>query len=222
MPREEFTHQLRNLEDDLLFIGSMVEKALDGAVEALVHRDGVMAERVVQDDLKIDAARYRVEDQCLLLLATQQPMAKDLRAIAGMLTIASELERMGDYAEGIAKISLRLAEEPPIRALSQISSMAAKCQHLLHMVLEALVYRDVAIARQISKSEDEVDAMYERAFDELLAYMVADPQAITRGTYLLWVAHNLERIADRVTNVAERIIFIVTGEMERVNLAVPS
>ena len=209
--RAHYDRQLRALRENLLLLGSMVEKSVQQAVEALRNRNIVAAQRVVEDDGQIDGLSYRLEEDALLLIATQQPMASDLRVIAAGLFIASELERMGDYAEGIAKIALRLASEEPIKPLVDIPRMAEVATEMLHQSLDAFVHRDLEACRRIWERDDEVDALYNQVYRELLTFMLSDPKTIEPATLLLWASHNLERIADRVTNICERTAFVITG-----------
>ena len=212
MPRNEFGRDLRFLQEELLAVGSMVEKAIANSVDALKTRDLDLSRQVVQDDAVIDARRYDIEERCVNLIARQQPMATDLRTIIAILQIVGELERMGDYASGIAKISLAMGNEPPIKPLIDIPRMADKASQMLRRSLDSLVSRDIVAAEGIRADDDEVDALYDQIYRELLTFMLEDPRTITRATYLLWVAHDLERIADRATNIAKRVIYLVTGQ----------
>ena len=211
MPRNEFGRDLRFLQEELLAVGSMVEKAIANSVDALKTRDLDLSRQVVQDDAVIDARRYDIEERCVNLIARQQPMATDLRTIIAILQIVGELERMGDYASGIAKISLAMGNEPPIKPLIDIPRMADKASQMLRRSLDSLVSRDIVAAEGVRADDDEVDALYDQIYRELLTFMLEDPRTITRATYLLWVAHDLERIADRATNIAKRVIYLVTG-----------
>ena len=212
MPRNEFGRDLRFLQEELLAVGSMVEKAIANSVDGLKRRDLDLSRQVVQDDAIVDATRYDIEERCVNLIAKQQPMATDLRTIIAILQIVGELERMGDYASGIAKISLAMGNDPPIKPLIDIPRMADKASLMLRRSLESLVNRDIVAAQGIRADDDEVDALYDQIYRELLTFMLEDPRTITRATYLLWVAHDLERIADRATNIAKRVIYLVTGE----------
>ena len=213
MPRSDFDRHLRLLEDDILMLGSMVEKAIASSLDALQRRDFDAAQEVIDGDDHIDNKRFEVEDRCINLIATQQPIATDLRVIISLLHITQELERMGDYAEGVAKIGIRMGDEPPLKPLIDIPRMADKSASMLRRSLDALVNRDVVAAQVVLNDDDEVDALYEQVYRELLTYMIEDPHTIRRATYLIWVAHDLERIADRATNIAERVIFLVTGRL---------
>ena len=180
-------------------------------------RDLRSSARVVQDDDIIVRKRFDLEEWCVDLIATQLPLAGDLRILITTLHISVELERIGDYAEGIAKISILMGDEPPLKSLVDIPRMAEKATDMLRRSLDALVNRDVVSAAAVCNDDDEVDALYDQVCRELLTYMMADPGAIRRATYLLWIAHDLERIADRATNIAERVIYIVTGKLSGAN-----
>jgi phosphate transport system protein len=214
--RMTFHKRLRQIQDEILVMGSMVEKALGQSVEALKNRDLNMASRIINDDQKINRKRYEIEEKCIQLIATQQPMASDLRNIICILNIITELERIGDYAEGIAKVVLLIGEEPPLKPLIDIPRMVEKTMDMLHRSLDALVNHNAEAARQIATEDDEVDDLYNQVFRELLSFMIEDPKTSTRATRLVWVAHNLERSADRVTNICERVVFFVTGKMEEI------
>ena len=214
--RTAFHKKLRQIQDDILAMGSMVEKAIGQSVEALKERDIELANRIIKDDRNINRKRYDIEEKCIQLIATQQPMAGDLRNIICILNIVTELERIGDYAEGIAKIVLMIGDEPPLKPLIDIPRMAEATTDMLHRSLDALVNHNAEAARQIATEDDEVDNLYDQIFRELLTFMAEDPRTITRATRLVWVAHNLERAADRVTNICERVVFFVTGKMEEI------
>ena len=212
-PRAEYDRELRELQADMLTLGGMVEKAIARSLDALRNRDHVLADQVVKDDDIIDEQRFDLEEKCIDIIARQQPLAGDLRILITVLHVAVELERMGDYAEGIAKISIQMGTEPPLKPLIDIPRMADRATDMLKRSLDAFVNRDVDAAHEICDDDDEVDALYDQVYRELLVYMAEDPTAIRRATYLLWVAHDLERIADRTTNIAERVIFMVTGKL---------
>lgn len=210
--RMEFDRQLEHLQDDLLALGSMVEKATAKAVEALKTRDLAMSEQVVREDDAIDDKRREIEDRVIDLIAVQQPVASDLRLLITTIHVSMELERIGDYAEGIGKISLRMGNEPPVKPLVDIPRMAQKASAMLRDALDALVKHDTEKAYQVLADDDEVDDLYTQVYRELLVLMLQDPKIIQRGTYLLWTAHDLERIADRATNIAEEVVYLVTGK----------
>ena len=197
----------------------MVEKAVAKAITALKERDLEMSHLVVAEDDLIDRKRYQLEEQCVELIATQQPLARDLRVIISVLHISVELERMGDYAEGIAKISIMMGNEPPLKPLIDIPRMTEKATDMLRRSLDALVKRDAVAAEKVCYDDDEVDDLYDQVYRELLFFMLQDPRTVQRATYLLWVAHDLERLADRATNIAERVIFLVTGKMVEINVS---
>jgi phosphate transport system protein len=212
-PRETFEQELQRIQDEVLVLGSMVEKAITESVESLKRRDREAARRLIIEDRILNEKRFAIEDDILVLIATQQPMAVDLRTLAAALEITTELERIGDYAKGIAKINLMMGEEPLLKPLIDIPDMAEKARDMLHQALEAFVQRDVDLARAIPDEDDEVDDLYNQVYRELLTFIMTDPRNIDQATYLLWTAHNLERAADRVINICERVVFTVTGEM---------
>jgi phosphate transport system protein len=219
MTRETLDRKVQELLDDILSLGSMVEQAILDSVDALKKRNLEGAKQVYSGDKQINEKRFQIENNCMVLIATQQPMARDLRVLASVLEIATELERMGDYAKGIARITLILGNQPPIKPLIDIPRMAELTTDMLHRALGAFVNADVEIARTLPYEDDEVDALYNQVYRELLTYMIADPSTIDRANYLLWVAHNLERTADRVTNICERTVFIATGELIEVDIS---
>ena len=217
--RTIFHRKLREIQDDVLAMGSMVEKATSRSIEALKERDIEKAREIIADDLKINRKRFNIEEKCVQLIATQQPMASDLRTIIGVLNIITEIERIGDHAEGIAKIVVMIGDEPLLKPLIDIPRMAEKVNDMLHRSLDALINRDADVAKKIVSEDDEVDNLYDQVFRELLTFMAEDPKTITRATRLIWVAHNLERSADRVTNICERVVYMVTGKMEELGVS---
>jgi phosphate transport system protein len=214
--RTAFHKKLREIQDDVLVMGSMVGKAIQRSIEALKNRDLDLANQVITDDKKIDQKRFEIEEKCVELIATQQPMAGDLRIILAVLNILSEVERIGDYAEGNARIAVMIGNEPPLKPLIDIPRMAEQTVDMLRRSLDAFVSRDADAARKISAEDDIIDSLYDQVFRELLTFMAEDPKTITRATRLIWVAHNLERAADRITNICERVVFVVTGKMEEI------
>jgi phosphate transport system protein len=218
MARTSFERHLHELQDDVLVLGSMAEKATYRSMEALKNRDLELAKQVIADDDEIDRKRFDIEEKCIELIVTQQPVASDLRIIVAVLNIIIDLERIGDHAEGVAKITIMIGNEPPLKPLIDLPRMAQKTGDMLRRSLDAFVNRDAEAARQIAKEDDEIDALYDQVFRELLTYMAEDPRTITRATRLIWVAHNLERSADRVTNICERVVFVVTGKMEEIGV----
>jgi phosphate transport system protein len=219
MSRATYLKTLRDLQDQVLILGSMVDQAIDRSVKALRLRDVDEARRIIEEDEDINAKRFEIEDLCIQTIATQQPAASDLRVIASVLYIITDLERMADHAEGTAKITIRMSAEPPIKPLIDIPLMADECRKMLHGALDAFVNRDVVAAKAIADMDDEVDRLYDIVQRDLLKIMTANPEYVERATYLMWVSHNLERIADRVTNICERVAFMVTGQMKEVNVS---
>lgn len=217
--RTTFHKSLKEIEAELLNMGSMVEKGLLRAMDALKTRNLELAKQVIADDANVDHLRYDIEDKCIHLIATQQPMAVDLRTIVSMLSIVAELERIGDHAEGIAKIVILIGDEPPLKPLIDLPRMTEITVSMLHRALEAFINNDAESARKIAKEDDIVDELYNQVFRELISFMVEDPRTITRATRLIWVGHNLERSADRVTNICERVIFVATGKLEKQDIS---
>jgi phosphate transport system protein len=198
--------------EDLLSLGALVEQATLEAVDSLKQRDFEASRRIVRDDREINRRRFAIEEAVLAVIATQQPVAHDLRHLTAVLDVVTELERMGDYAKGIAQINLRIGEKPLIKPLIDLPRMAEKAVAMLHRALGAFVAGDAVEARAIPQADSEVDQLYNQVYNELVMYMISDPRTIDGATYLLWVTHNLERLADRVTNICERTIFLVSGE----------
>jgi phosphate transport system protein len=211
--RSGFHRELERLQDEVLVLGSMVEKAVLRSIDALRSRNMAAARALEAEDTLLNRKRFEIEEAVLLLMATQQPMASDLRQLAAILHIVTDLERMGDYAAGIARICVEIGDEPLIKPLIDIPRMAEKSTSMLRRSLDAFLERDVAAAEQIAAEDDDVDALYQQVYRELLTIMLANPRTIDQATKLLWVAHNLERVADRVQNICERVVFVVTGRM---------
>ena len=200
----------------MLLLGSMVEQQILGSVDALKKRDIVASHQIQQMDNQVNAKRYAIEEQVMVAIATQQPMAHDLRLLASILEVSGELERMGDYAKGIATVSIRMGDQALLKPLIDIPRMAQIGTDMLHKALTAFVNEDVNAARVIPIQDDEVDGLYDQVYHELMMFVIQDPRTIERANWLLWVAHNLERVADRVTNICERTVFTATGEMKEV------
>lgn len=219
MVRETYRKNIEELEQELISMGEMVIKAIKRSIEALKSRNIDEAKRIISDDLLINRKRWDIEEKCINVIATQQPVATDLRELISLLNITTELERMGDHAEGIAKIVVMLRDEPLVKPLIDIPRMAEKVIDMIKRSLEAFVKRDEKTAREICAEDDEVDMLYEQVYRELLTFMIKDPKTITRATYLVWTAHNLERIGDRATNICERIVFLITGIMEEIDVS---
>ena len=213
MVRADFDRNLKLLQEELLLLGGLVEKAIIDSIEALKTRDIELSHKIVSQDDIIDQKTNQIEEKAIDLIATQQPIAIDLRTLMSVIHISVELERMGDYAEGIGKIGVMMGNDPPVKPLVDIPKMAAKSSDMLKRSLDALVRRDSALARQVCEDADEVANLYDQIYKDLIALMISDPTTTQRATYLMWVAHDLERIADRATNIAERVIFLVTGQL---------
>jgi phosphate transport system protein len=213
MLRKTFENEIQQLKDEILVLGSMVEQSALDSVEALKKRDIEASKKLVALDEKINAKRFELENQVMIVIATQQPMAHDLRLLASILEVIGELERMGDYSKGISVINIRMADQPLVKPLIDLPRMAQIGASMLHRALTAFVNEDVETARAIPAEDDGVDALYDQIYRELMTYVMADPKNIERSNWLLWAAHNLERFADRVTNICERTVFIVTGEL---------
>jgi phosphate transport system protein len=215
--RGAFDQRLIEIRDNLLRMGQLLDGAIDRSMTALRKQDQTLARQVISDDTVINNLRFTVEEECLTLIATQQPMASDLRVIVAAMNLVNDMERMADHATGIAKTVLRMGNEPLLKPLVDLPRMAEMTRDMLKRSLDAFLARDTAAARAIANEDDNIDHLYKSIFDELLAIMARDPSTIQRGTYLLWCAHNLERIGDRVTNIAERVIFMTEGTMQELN-----
>jgi phosphate transport system protein len=218
MTRERFDRQLQMLLDQVLVLGSMVEQSVLDSLDALKRRDLTTARRISNEDLKINEKRYAIESGCVTLIATQQPMARDVRFLAAILEIITELERIGDYAKGICKINLLLSEESidPV-ILNELQQMAKLGLDMLRRSLDAFVAGDEKIAREIPNEDNAVDKLYNQIYLKLVEQMIADTATIDRANHIMWAAHNLERMADRVTNICERIVYVATGEMKELD-----
>ncbi len=215
---ETITYQkhLREIEEDVLAMGNKVMNAIDRSIEALQKRDLTLAHQIIAEDARINEQRFSIEGKCIELIATQQPVANDLRIIVAVLSIITELERIGDYAEGIAKIVIMIGDEAPLKPLIDIPRMGKITLEMVQTSLDAFVTRDVELAMKAVTLESVVDGLYDQVFRELLTFMMVDPKTINRATRLIWVAHNLERAADRARNISERVVFTVTGKMEEI------
>ncbi|NMC80578.1 MAG: phosphate signaling complex protein PhoU [Chloroflexi bacterium] len=213
MPRETLDRQIHHLQEEVLLLGSMVEQAMLNSVEALKRRDLDAARQIYEADIQINEKRFAIENAILILIATQQPIARDLRLMAAILEVTTELERMGDYAKGIAKVNLKLGSIPFPISLREITQMAELAVSMLHRALSAFISENSTQACQIPLEDDQVDSLYNQVYHNLVSAMIADPEIIDSANLLMWVAHNLERMADRVTNICERTVFIATGEL---------
>jgi len=217
-PRSPFDQKYAAIRDNILRLGQLLDAAIDRSITALKNQDQALARQVIADDTAINDLRFVVEEECLALIATQQPAASDLRSVITAMNVVNDMERMADHATGIAKTVIRMGDEPLLKPLVDIPRMANLSREMLKRSIDAFLARDAEAARQIAAQDDEIDRLYKAIFDELLGLMVRDPGTISRGTYLLWCGHNLERIGDRVTNIAERIIFMTTGTMKELNV----
>lgn len=217
--RTVFDREIRQLQEEIVLMGSMVRKQIERAIAALKSLDHDLARQVIEADDEVDRMRAQIEEHAISLIATQQPVASDLRIIVACLNMIVDIERMGDHAEGIAKIVLRHGDQPLLKPLIDIPRMAQLAADMLDQALKAFVAHDADAAREVARHDDEVDQLYDQVYRELLTYMISDPRTIDRATWLLWVAHNLERIADRATNICERVIYLVTGRMEEANVS---
>lgn len=215
--RTSFDQSLKALQQDILRMGSLVEVAIAQAVEALAKQDVELAQKVIDGDVLIDELEVQIEALCLKLIATQQPMAKDLRRISAGFKIITDLERMADYAEDIAKVAKKIAHQPLIKPLIDIPRMAQLAQKMVKEALDAYVQENVDLAYRMAKDDDQVDSLHNQVFRELLVYMMEDPKTISQATYLLFVSRYLERIADHATNIGEDVIYLVTGERKELN-----
>jgi phosphate transport system protein len=218
MPRKNFDRELQRLQDQVLRLGDVVKKAIVESVDALAKRDRQTSSSLIAGDRAINEKRFAIESAALTLIATQQPLAGDLRTIFAVVEIATELERIADYAKGIAKVNVMLGDEPLLPPAAQLPAMAAQVSSILHTALKAFVDQDATLARAVPDQEREVDDIHNMVYRDLLALITADPGVTNRATYLLWVIHNLERAADRVLNICERVVFNVTGEIVELDL----
>jgi len=218
MARETFERQLQMLLDQVLVLGSMVEQAVLDALDSLKRRDLAAARRIYDADLQINEKRYSIESGCVTLIATQQPMARDVRFLAAILEIITELERIGDYAKGICKITQLISEEAidPV-LIYNLQQMANMGLDMLRRALDAFVSCDATTAREIPMEDAKVDILYNQMYHKLMEQMAADITTIDRANHIMWAAHNLERMADRVTNICERIVYVATGEMKELD-----
>jgi phosphate transport system protein len=215
--RATLDRDLNAVQDDLLRMGGLLDAAIAKSLEALAKRDQDLARQIIADDAHVNALRFHIEEACLALIATQQPAARDLRAVLAAMIIVSELERMGDYAAGIAKTVLRMGDAPLLKPLIDMPRMADECRTMVRRALDAYVAHDADMARAVAAQDDVIDNLYNQIFRELLSFIVEDPHTTTRALYLLFAAHNLERIGDRAVNISERVIFMTSGELKELN-----
>jgi phosphate transport system protein len=220
--RTHYARELQKLQDQLLVLGSMVSQAIRESVYALKTRNLELAKRLIINDKIVNAKRYEIEEECMTLIATQQPAAGDLRLLATILELALELERMGDYAKGIGRIVTFIGYQPLVKPMPELGQMAEIGLDMLRRALDAFIHQDVEAARAIPREDDEVDALYNQVNRALLALIVKQPEVTDHANYLMWAAHNLERAADRVTNICERVIYTATGEFVEFDAEEPS
>jgi phosphate transport system protein len=213
MPRQTLDREIHQLQDEVLLLGSMVEQAMLNSIDALKQRDKESARRIYKDDERINEKRYAIENRVLILFATQQPIAHDLRLLAAILEVITELERMGDYAKGIAKIAMIISDDDTPIPAREISRMGDLAVGMLHRALSAFIAEDVNMATRIPKEDDQIDELYNQIYRRNITAMIANPDIIDHSNYMMWVVHNIERMADRVINICERTIFIATGEL---------
>jgi phosphate transport system protein len=213
--RESFRKHIKDMESRVVAMSTTVEAAILSSVKALKDRNLEEAKKIIRDDALINKQRWKLEEDCINLIAMQQPVASDLREIVTVLSIVTDLERMGDHAEGLAKIVLLLGKDEPVETFTYISEMAEKAVDMLRKSIDAFIRRDAKTAEAICAMDDNVDALNDKIYNEMIQYMIQQPKTVTRATYQIWAAHNLERIADRVTNICERTVYLATGTMPK-------
>ena len=217
-PRATLDQEAKAISDDLLRMQMLVDQSIVRSLDSLMRRDQSVAQQVIDEDIKVNHLRFKIEEACLSLIATQQPAAGDLRSVIAAMHMVVEMERMADHATGIAKTVIMMGDEPLLKPLVDIPKMAELAREMLREGLEAYNERNADKARRVAERDDDMDGLYRAVFNELVEIMSRTPGSATRATYLLWCAHNLERIGDRVTNIAERVIFVNTGDMRELNL----
>ncbi len=222
MPRDTFGGELANLKNQLLQLGMDTERTIGEGVNALKTRDRALAQAIIAHDAEINRVRYSIEEQCYELIATQQPLASDLREIISILLIAIELERIADHSKNLGEIVIHMGDEPLLKPLIDIPRMAEITQSMLNQSLDAFSRKDAAMGRAVCNRDDEIDNLYQQIFRELLTYVMQDPRTVNRALNLLFAAHNLERIGDRITNIGERVIYAATGRLEELNVERPA
>ncbi len=218
MARNTFESHVGELKHEILALGSDAKQMIQDGVESLKTRDRVLAHAIIERDVDINRKRYEIEESCYELIATQQPIASDMRQIVSVLLIAIELERIADHAKNLAEIVIYMGDEPLLKPLIDIPRMATTCVTMLDQALEAFSQNDAAIGRAVCDRDDEIDQLYKQVFRELMTFVVSDPRTVQRALHLLFAAHNLERIGDRITNIGERVIYAVTGRLEELNV----
>lgn len=217
MPRTTFSTELAELKTKLLAYGARVRDVIGDGMETLKARDRALAEAIIQNDERLNETRYELEEECYMLMATQSPMAGDLREILSILLIAIELERIADHAKNLAEITIHLGDEPLLKPLIDLPRMTAASQVMLERALDAFAHNDARAAEAVAEMDDEIDNLYKQIFRELMSFIVEDPRTVTRAMNLLFAAHNVERIGDCITNIAERVVYASTGKLEELN-----
>ena len=215
--RQVFERSVQVINDDLLRLSSMADRAIADSVKALAERNADLARQVSNNDAALNEARYAIEERCYTLIATQQPNATDLRVIVGAVSVATNLERIGDHAAGVARLTLRMADQPLLKPLVEIPQMAEMGREMVKGAVDAFLRHDAVLAEQIVRRDRDIDRLHDQVYKELLGFMTRDPNTVERATYLLWVSHNLERIGDRSMNICERAIYVATGELKEFN-----
>ena len=215
--RQVLDRSLGEIHDDLLRLASMVDRSIADSMKALVERDGDLAQQVSLNDAKLNEVRFAIEERCYHLIATQQPNTTDLRVLVGAVSVATNLERIGDHAAGVARLTLRMIDQPLLTRLVNIPQMAEIGREMVRGAVDAFVNHDAVLAEQVVRRDRDVDRLHEQVYRELIDFMTKDPTRIERATFLLWVSHNLERIGDRATNICERAIYVATGELKEFN-----
>ena len=201
----------------MLRLGRLVEDGLAGSLTALATGDLALADRIVREDLAVNRLRFELEEDITRRLS--EAAGEAVRPLVASLYVLAELERMGDHAEGIAKVALMLGPHPALAVPSAVFDLGSQTRSMVRRTLIALEHEDAGAARQLCAEDDDIDALYDRVYQELIATMLADPERITEATYMLWIAHNLERIADRATNICERVVYLATGHVEELNVS---
>lgn len=217
MPRDRFHHEIREIEEAVILMGTLVEQQIAQASEALIQRDALLANEVIANDIRVNDLQRSIRSQCISLIALQAPVARDLRELTTVQLVINELERMGDHAAGIAKQALRVMDyeqHPLVNALAEVAKLARR---QVRGSIQAFIDVNVQQARDISAEDDEIDRLYRTIFTELIQFMTGDPSSVPCATSLLFIAHDLERIGDRVTNICEDIVYMVSGEIEELN-----
>lgn len=217
MPRTTFSNDLAELKTKLLAYGARVRDVIGDGMETLKARDRALAEAIIQNDERLNETRYELEEECYMLMATQSPMAGDLREILSILLIAIELERIADHSKNLAEITIHLGDEPLLKPLIDLPRMAKEAQRMLDRALDAFAHNDARAAEAVAEMDDEIDNLYKQIFRELMSFIVEDPRTVTRAMNLLFAAHNVERIGDCITNIAERVVYASTGKLEELN-----